>query len=220
MNFMPFILTIVQNPLIGRAKKSLANTTFTTWKGLNVLKSKPISVEDPQTDGQITQRLRMTGIVAFYRMISSAVQLGFKERAIGKSEYNAFVSANIIAGTSVSLPSTVTLVYSAISVALGTIYQTVMTSVTPSAAGDTVTFVWDGAELLPGQSATDKFNAVIKGSNNSLVVLSLEGAARTAGTEVVTVTGLDATDVLECYTFFTKADGSKSSDSTYNQVTA
>jgi hypothetical protein len=33
-------MAIIQNPLIGRARKSLGNTTFATWKGLNILKQK------------------------------------------------------------------------------------------------------------------------------------------------------------------------------------
>lgn len=31
----------VQNTLIGRASGSVGGATFTTWKGINVLKSKP-----------------------------------------------------------------------------------------------------------------------------------------------------------------------------------
>lgn len=66
-------MAIVQNPLIGRAKKSLANATFTTWKGRNVVKGKPISVANPQSPAQVAQRTRFKGCVQFYAKNRSAL---------------------------------------------------------------------------------------------------------------------------------------------------
>lgn len=219
MKKITFILTIVQNTLIGRSKQSIGNATFTTWKGKNVLKSKPISVENPQTDGQVTQRLKMTGIVLLFRSVAAAVALGFKERAVGMSEYNAFVKNNIIPATTITLPSTITYNYSAIYMSMGTISPTDMTSVVADDSLNTVVFTFPSTADFPGQSTTDKITIVYINTTGGGYKVVTEGAARSAGTLSVADSAMVTGDVLEVYTFFTKADGSKSSDSTYQQVT-
>lgn len=214
-----FILTIVQNTLIGRSKQSIGNATFTTWKGKNVLKSKPITVENPRTDGQVTQRLRMSAIVGLYRQISGAIQLGFKEQAVGKSEYNAFVSENIINGTSVTLPSTVTIVWSQILVAMGTIASTIMSAVVADKSSGNTTFTWSSAVLQPGQSLTDKLNVVIYNVTQNYFNIGIDIGDRADNTALLGDLVMNTGDTLEVYYFFTKADGSKSSDSEHIQVT-
>lgn len=220
MKKITFILTIVQNTLIGRSKQSIGNATFTTWKGKNVLKSKPITVENPRTDGQVTQRLRMKGIVGLYRQISAAIQLGFKERAIGKSEYNAFVSANIIDATTVTLPNTVDIVWANVKASLGTIFQTEMTSVTGDGATDLIQLTFPTTAGFPGQSLTDKITVVAFNEDTAKFVVKTELALRTASPVSVSGLGMTAGDTIHVYTFFTNADGSKSSDSTYDSIVA
>jgi hypothetical protein len=51
-------MAIVQNPLIGSAKKSAGAITFTRVKGQNIIKTKPLTVKNPRTTGQTDNRLR------------------------------------------------------------------------------------------------------------------------------------------------------------------
>lgn len=85
-------MAVVQNTLIGKSKQSVGGTTFSTWKGINVLKSKPTSVANPKSDLQLMQRSALQQIVSIYRIINVAVKKGWKKFAIEKSEYNAFTS--------------------------------------------------------------------------------------------------------------------------------
>lgn len=85
-------MAVVQNTLIGKSKQSVGGTTFSTWKGINVLKSKPTSVANPKSDLQLMQRSALQQIVSIYRTINVAVKKGWKKFAVQKSEYNAFTS--------------------------------------------------------------------------------------------------------------------------------
>lgn len=87
-------MALVQNALIGRTKGSVGNVTFTTWKGKNVLKTKAINAYSNPTDNQLFNNLCFMKMVALYRSLALIVSLGFKELAIGKSEYNAFMQQN------------------------------------------------------------------------------------------------------------------------------
>lgn len=85
-------MAVVQNTLIGKAKQSVGGTTFSSWKGINVLKSRPVSVANPQTDMQVARRNALTWIVGLYASMAVAVKKGWKKYAVKMSEYNAFTS--------------------------------------------------------------------------------------------------------------------------------
>jgi len=84
-----------QNPLIGRASQKFANSIFQTWKGINVVRSKPIEVSNPQSPAQTTQRGKFTQMVNLGRQYLNTAKLGLKGLAIRKSEFNVFIGENI-----------------------------------------------------------------------------------------------------------------------------
>jgi hypothetical protein len=88
-------MAIVQNPLTGRSKQKFANAVFSTWKGKNVVKSKPLSVGNPRTELQTKQRSRFTTAVNATRGVTDFIRKAFKESAIGMTEFNVFVKKNI-----------------------------------------------------------------------------------------------------------------------------
>lgn len=58
-------MAIVQNPLIGAAKKSAGSMTFTRIKGQNILKTKAMTVKNPNTVAQQNNRRRFLLISLF-----------------------------------------------------------------------------------------------------------------------------------------------------------
>lgn len=111
----------VQNPLIGRSSQSMGGATFQTWKGINVLRTRPLTVANPRTDAQRTQRNRFAAMVAFSRLVASSLKAGFVEQAQQQTEYNAFMSANLMSATQVNNPDDVVVVYPQIDMAKGTL---------------------------------------------------------------------------------------------------
>lgn len=84
-----------QNPLIGRSSQKFSNSIFSTWKGINVVRSKPLEVANPQTPAQTEQRNKFGAMVNFARQALNTIKLGLKSQAIKQSEYNVFISKNI-----------------------------------------------------------------------------------------------------------------------------
>lgn len=81
-------MAVVQNPIIGRAKGSLANTVFSTWKGQNVIKSKAISPTNPNTAAQQLQRNLFSRAVLFTRMIAQALLYFYSSLNLKMTEFN------------------------------------------------------------------------------------------------------------------------------------
>lgn len=76
-------MAIVQNTLIGRAKRSVGNTTFSTLYGQNILKSKPIEVRDAKTELQLKYRALFAYCVGFAKWLNYS--LAVRKRYAGNS---------------------------------------------------------------------------------------------------------------------------------------
>ena len=82
--------------ILGGVLGKVGNVVGSSWKGIPILKSRPLSVANPRTTKQVTQRSKMTNIVAFAQPILSGVIKPLNDRfAQQASGYNDFVSRNI-----------------------------------------------------------------------------------------------------------------------------
>lgn len=154
-------MSVVQNTLIGRARQKIGGSVFSTWKGINVLKSKPLTVANPKTPGQIQQRSALTQTTALFRLLSGLINLGFKQQAVGKSEFNAFSSYNLKNAFNKAVAGVATLVPADLLLSQGTITPTPIDSISPAIA-DGISIVWSEAGgLQPGQSASDTTQAAV-----------------------------------------------------------
>lgn len=88
-------MAIVQNPITGRTKKKFASAVFSKQFGKNTMRSKPIEVSNPKTLKQRMQRAKFSLMVELSRSFLSFIRMGFKQAALGMSEFNAFMKANI-----------------------------------------------------------------------------------------------------------------------------
>lgn len=218
---MPIILTVTQNPLIGRARKSFANNVFTTYKGLNVVKAKPLSVANPNTDKQKVFRNAQKMIVELYRAASAVVKLGFQQTANPLSPYNAFVSYNRLNAFDYSTPPTPSLQPADVLFAKGSMTSTGMTSVVLDESDGTATFTWNTTALDASQNANDTLSVVIlNGNDGSLLHAVNTSIKRSAGNASLNVVGIEEPLPYNVYTFFSSSTEKKSSDSSHQQVTA
>lgn len=209
-----------QNTLIGRASGSVGGVTFSTWKGINVIKQKPETVANPQTNGQVQQRSGMAQMVAIFRAIATIVNIGFKKLAINMSAYNAFISANLVSAFDYTVAGIATFVPANLFTAKGTMESTVMTSVVADVSVGFVTFTWPTSATGLGQSVDDEANiAVLNITLNEWIFEEFTGA-RSDGTGGTT---LPATWVagnnLAGYCFFRNPLTDEVSDSSVNLIT-
>lgn len=209
-------MSVVQNPLIGRARQKLGGTVFTTWKGLNVIKGRPLTVANPRTDAQLMRRSALSQMVAIGRTISAAIALGFKEQAVFKSAFNAFTGYNLRNSFDYSAPPAATLVPANILVAQGTISPTPLTTLAADASANTVHVEYDASAGSPGQSAADLAKcAVYNETTDTWLVPTNLGNNRGDGENDYTCPAgfLTTGDTVRIYHFFYNATNRKSSDS-------
>lgn len=203
----------VQNPIIGRSKGTLGNAVFSTWKGINTLRSKALTVANPQTDGQMKQRAKLAVLLAIYQTISPIVSKGFKEVAVGMSEYNKFMAINL-KNAFLSWSGSAWLAdNSELQVAKGSLDDTSITSVTTSNGTATVAIAFP-TTVSGDKSANDKVYALA--INGDKIGYSLGSAVRSAGTVTLTMPSNNATsDDIDVYLFFASPDERKFSNSVY-----
>ncbi len=171
----------VQNVLIGKASGSIGNATFSSWKGINVLKSKAIQVANPRTDGQVRQRNRLTVMVAFFRLVSAAVALGFREGAIKMSEYNAFIRENVVNGTQIVNGNDARLVAENILISKGSMGVTQVLTATVGDVAEDFEVTWDGDNIPVGGSASDIALLVARNRTTNEVVVARFTDTRVGG---------------------------------------
>lgn len=88
-------MAVSQNTLIGRTRQAVGGVIFSKWKGLNTLRSKPIQVKNPRSEGQRSQRVKWQILNALFRPILFILNAGFGSLAVNKSAYNVAFSKNV-----------------------------------------------------------------------------------------------------------------------------
>ena len=149
----------VQNPIIGRSSGKFANAIFGTWKGINVLRSLPETVANPQTAAQMNQRNKNTSLVWASIWYRAVYLIGFAKAAIKKSEFNVFMQQNFNQVTTDGDFEIWPINPENIVLAQGTLGSYGIATAT--ASGGDITVTWNPAPLYPSDSADDKVIIVI-----------------------------------------------------------
>jgi len=209
-------MAIVQNTLIGRTRQSVGGTTFSKWKGSNVLRSKASSVKNPKTDGQVSNRAQMTGIVAYARAILFFIQLGLNEVSKNMSQYNSFVKFNkglidfstgvITAGRETEIVAT-----------KGSL-EPLKNFVCSAAMTTGLQIEWDTIGYNPLTSMTDTILCYVYNKNTQELTGYITAATRANGTINITKT-FNSGDELVVFGGVTKVGNTKQSDSKFVEIT-
>lgn len=81
--------------LLGYARGKVGDLVFSRRLGQQVTRAYNPSPLNPQSDAQMSQRTRLSGLVAAYRAMRIILGHSFTDRKEGATSYNAFVSANM-----------------------------------------------------------------------------------------------------------------------------
>jgi len=210
-------MSVVQNPFIGRARQKAGGMVFSTWKGINVLKTKPLTVANPKTDKQLMRRSALSQIVAIARAITAAINLGFKEQAVQKSAFNAFTGYNLRNAFNYTTPPTAAIQETNLLVSQGTITSQPMTSIVIDKSENEAQLQWDEQSAQPGQSASDIVATVFHNVTKNKWYAFASDTPRSDGAATITLDGnfISTGDDINCWTFFYNVANRKSSDSTY-----
>ena len=77
------------------ASKRLGGVVFFTRAGETIARELAASVSNPRTEVQMTQRIKLSNVVAAYKANKSWMEGSFQDKAEKESDYNAFVRMNL-----------------------------------------------------------------------------------------------------------------------------
>lgn len=211
-------MAIPQNTLIGKTSGSVGGTTFSSWKGKNILKSKAVSVANPNTPAQQTQRSALKKAVAVFRAIHDIVDLGFMQQAVGMSGYNAFTSENLRNGAFTGLTENAIDAIPSLKIAKGTLAPTAISTASQTVNQTGFIVTWANS-ITANQSPADKALVVIVDSTGSVIGISNGINPRAIGTVSVPQNS-PGTQYPEfsVYLAFYQESTRQASDSTYLSI--
>lgn len=202
--------------ILGGLSGKIGNVVGSSWKGIPVLKTKPLSVANPQTAAQVAQRDKMEAVVAFATPILATVIKPLWDRFASRmSGFNAFVQANIGSFVSVGefTPSTV-------KISEGKGAATVVNSVDSANGQAAVQLFWTDDSGEGYKLATDEVYAVVYNITKQEICSQFEVGVRSAGViECVLPSNVATGNLLACYLGFRRADGTVVFDSSYKSET-
>lgn len=204
----------VSNTLIGKASGSVGNATFSSWKGINVLKEKATTVANPNTIPQQNQRVGFALFVEVFRKIPTVVRLGFKKLAVKQSEFNAFIAANVPNALNFGVPGSPVIDAGDVFISKGTLAGTVITSILADRSNNSILIAFPIGITGPGQSLTDLSLGAVYNSTRNDWAASPATEVRSAGTCTIVMPAIWAVaDVVTGYLGFANQLDGNSSDS-------
>lgn len=208
-------MAIIKQGILGGIQKKIGNIVGTSWKGIAVIKSLPISVANPRTAAQVEQRSRFSNCVSFAVAILAEVIKPLWDRFSQKqSGYNAFISNNIayFDNTGLIAPSN-------LEISRGKMSQTTITTANASSSELKVTVNWNNDAGQGFKQSTDIAYIVVMNANTKEVRGFDTGVQRTAQTATVEMK-MEVGETIHVWLAFKRVDGTIVSDTSYKTTTA
>jgi hypothetical protein len=205
---------VIKQGILGGFSGKVGSVVGSSWKGIAVMKAKPLSVTNPQTAAQTAQRDKMKGIVAVARILLAAlIQPYWNPFAQKQSGYNAFVSENID-----TFVGDVFTDYANFYSTRGALLGVVVSGVVASAAGNTITVTWTNNTGTADALGTDEMIFVVYNATQDYWIVDAGNDTRAGSPYAIPDAVMVAADALKVYTSCSRPNYSKVSDSVYNAV--
>jgi hypothetical protein len=78
-------MSISQNPITGRMRQKMSNVVFSTVFGQNVVRSKPLTVRNPRTTGQVNHRDYFTKVVQLCKILKRVEGVAKRSSRTGRN---------------------------------------------------------------------------------------------------------------------------------------
>ena len=78
-------MAISQNPITGRMRQKMSNVVFSTVFSQNVVRSKPLTVRNPRTTGQVNHRDYFTKVVQLCKILKRVEGIAKRSSRTGRS---------------------------------------------------------------------------------------------------------------------------------------
>lgn len=208
---------VIKQGILGGFSGKVGGVVGSSWKGISVMKSRPQSVANPKTAGQVAQRNKFSNSVAFAGVILSNVIKPLWDRfASGMSGYNDFISSNIDLFES-ELPDP----HADLVISKGKMAATEINSVNATGGSANVEIDWSDDSGEGFKLATDEVYIVVVNRDQGSVKGFETGVVRSAETTIIELdANIVAGDNIDAYLAFKRADGTVVSNTSFKAVVA
>lgn len=198
--------------ILGGVLGKVGNVVGSSWKGIAILKSRPLSVANPRTTAQVAQRTKMSNTVAFAQEILSSVIKPLNDRfAQQASGYNDFVRRNIHLFENAEPSPAANL-----KISVGKMVAVNPSAMIKSSHPDTVLIEYPKTLVDAFASADDLAYAVVQNVATKEIITYAGLASRSEGEFIVKFSkGLAANDELQTWLAFRRVDGTVVSNTGY-----
>ncbi len=201
--------------VLGKFNGTMADITFSNWKGQNVAKQKVPDTNGSQSPAQVIQRAKFAALAKLSGTAGSAIRLGMKMAAVDKTEQNVFQSVNK-AQVQVNGAGQAQILWEGLQFSQGQIPGVVLTSYQWDSAAGVANIAWvdnsNGADAVTG----DKLVLIIVQAS-TLETYVVIGAAnrqdKNVAASVAKFKGVDYTD-LHAFSFFKRYNSTACSNTT------
>ena len=203
----------INQGILGGFSGKVGNVIGGNWKGIDYMRVKPANVANPQTEGQVDQRTKFSTVLQFLQPLKDFVKVGYKNYAIKMTQFNSamsYILKNAVAG---SYPN-FTIDYATALISRGSLAGVLNGAAASSAAGS-VEFTWGDNTSESNASATDKAMILAYNCSKGEAIFVTDGAARSAGSQTLTVPDDFSGDSVECFIAFISEDGLSLANSKY-----
>lgn len=201
----------IKQGILGGFKGRVGSVVGSSWKGIAVMKAKPLSVANPKTPAQIGNRTRQSKVLELGQKIGlSIIRVLWNRSAIKMSGFNMFMSANKTLFDAVGNWNSNSLVLSK-----GKIEATTASFVAVHEAASTITINYPTTST-GYQSGSDVAYAVVYNKNTGKYIGSDGDMLRLTGQISVDVEdSIVPGDLLEVALAFRAENGLNTSETTY-----
>lgn len=199
-------MATIKSGILGGLSGSIGNVTGSSWKGIAVLRTKPLSVANPNTPAQQAVRTPWAKLTLLgSSIVGPVIQPVWNGIASKMSGYNLFLQYN----SQKAFNSLGAFVPANLLVSPGTLAKTAITNTSITSAA-TINLAWSTALPSVQALATDKTYAVAFDSNGILVGALSGAGTRSGGHYNLTFnrTLVDG-EMIATYLFFLSADGKR-----------
>lgn len=203
---------VIKRGILGGFSGKVANVVGGTWKGIDYIRSLPLSVANPNTAAQQAQRTKFSGVVDFAsETLTSIVKPLWDRFAVKMSGYNHFIQSNIDNWATIFPDVAADFVMSR-----GSLTGVDNLDGEDGAAANLALITWDDNSGTGTATATDEVYIIVMNENQGNFGV-LSGTAVRSDTSAIVTTPTDAVngDILNVYVAFRTANGFSVSDSSF-----
>ncbi|ACU60677.1 DUF6266 family protein [Chitinophaga pinensis] len=183
-----------------------------SWKGIQVMRSRPVKSGDNPSEAQQRQRAIFTLVVQFLRPITDVLNTGFQAYNKELTPFNAAFAANMEAVTGVYPALTIN--YAQVMIAKGNLLA--LPAITArSAVQDQFNFNWVNNASPDSSNGTDMISFLAYNPAKQVFARALRVVTRQAMSYSMDLPAGWTDDVVHVWSFGTNAAGKVSSDSRY-----